>query len=284
MGARPSFVMQYEAWSNNRTLDANFAAVRAQGVNEYMVTWEPWQPVPAGAGQAAQAAVQPAYSNAAIADGGHDAYVRAFARSVKNSGLRVVYIRYAHEMNGNWYPWSDDAEGYKQAWRHIVDVFRQEGANNARFVYSTNPNMFQTDAAWAAGFWNYWPGADVVDYVGSTAINLFGGTDCFRAPCGVNTRNYTPSLLGTRMKAANIMTGKPMFITEFNTVAAGRVKWLQSFHDWAMRQDWVAGVTLSQSPSRAQAQSGTTGDLSWQVASDPESKPVMASIIRDLTS
>ena len=40
-------------------------------------------------GQAAQYAVQPQWSNASIASGAHDAYIKMFANSVKKSGIKA---------------------------------------------------------------------------------------------------------------------------------------------------------------------------------------------------
>src|SRR4029077_20381674 len=89
IGAMPTLDMEFEAWSRQRTLDDRFAAARTQGVTAYMVTWEPWDTVPANLGRGAQYAAQPAYSNAAIAAGVWDAYIRSFARSIRDSGLTV---------------------------------------------------------------------------------------------------------------------------------------------------------------------------------------------------
>ena len=41
-----------------------------------------------------------------------------------------LVIRLDHEMNGNWYPWSEDQAynspgEYVAMWRHVVDRFRQ---------------------------------------------------------------------------------------------------------------------------------------------------------------
>ena len=64
-----------------------------------------------------------------------------FARSL--AGFHgTVDLRYAHEMNGTWYPWSHDPIGYRRAWRHVVRVFRAAGAANVRFVWSPNPSLY----------------------------------------------------------------------------------------------------------------------------------------------
>ena len=60
----------------------------------------------------AQQRPQPGYRNADIAAGAQDPYIRRMAGNLgKFPG--TVYLRYAHEMNGFWYPWSHDARGVR---------------------------------------------------------------------------------------------------------------------------------------------------------------------------
>src|SRR6185312_9598845 len=76
IGATPTLDMEFQAWSRPDTIANRLATARSQGATAYMVTWEPWDPVPAALGREAQYAVQPAYSNPAIAAGAWDDYIR----------------------------------------------------------------------------------------------------------------------------------------------------------------------------------------------------------------
>ena len=177
VGARPTMVMEFEAFSRRRTIDSHFAEALRQGLSSFMVTWEPWVTVKASLGKETQYRPQPEYSNEAIAAGTWDAYVRDFARSVAGAKLRT-YIRFAHEMNGDWYPWSRDPQQFVLAWRRIVDMFRAEGATNAKFVYSVNPSLWQDNrTVFQPSVMRYWPGHAYVDYVGSTMISFGGRKD-----------------------------------------------------------------------------------------------------------
>jgi len=184
----------------------SFTEAKGDGYSSYMITWEPWKPVPAKLGIVAQGAFQPSYSNVAIANGEQDTYITRFAQSVADSGIDTVYIRYAHEVNGTWYPWSRDGKAFVKAWQRIVTIFRSVGATNAKFVYSTNPNLYQDDVLWAERFWKYWPGDDYVDYVGSTMIN-FGSAPCMQIPCSGATKGYSVELFQQRITMANRLTG-----------------------------------------------------------------------------
>ena len=273
VGARPSMVMEFEAWSRNRTLDEHFAEAERQGITHFMVTWEPWKTVSAAKGKRAQYTVQPEFTNAAVAAGKKDDYIRAFARSVAASKL-TVYLRYAHEMNGDWYPWSRDPANFILAWRRIVNIFREVGADNARFVFSINPSVFEPAAGWEANLRRYWPGDGYVDFVGSTMIS-FGGR-----------KDYTVGEFVARFERVRRIFGKPLIITEMNTAAEGRVKWLAELRTWldTSGAPWVDGVILSQAESRGAAQLGKkVGNLSWDVTSDSETQPVIRGMIEDLS-
>jgi len=66
-----------------------------------------------------------------IANGAHDSYLTSYAEAVASWGEKL-YIRFAHEMNGDWYPWSKGSYGntaadYVTAWRHIHAIFATRG-------------------------------------------------------------------------------------------------------------------------------------------------------------
>ncbi|MGH3679512.1 MAG: glycoside hydrolase family 26 protein [Natronosporangium sp.] len=272
VGAAPTMVMEFEQWHRNRTIDDHFAQARRQGLDSFMVAWEPWRPVPPSLGKAAQYADQPEYGNAAIAAGRLDGYIRDFARSVAASGL-AVYIRYAHEMNGDWYPWSRDPDSYVLAWRRVVDIFRAAGATNATFVFSLNASIWVDDTSWREVAEQYWPGDGYVDLVGATMIS-FGGR-----------KDYTVAEFAARLELMREVFGKDVMVTELNTAAQGRVRWLTDLRTWlAVDAPWVTGVVLAQAESRGQIQLGEqVGDLSWNVMTDPETQPVIRGLIDDLT-
>jgi PA14 domain/Glycosyl hydrolase family 26/CARDB len=111
-----------------------------------------------------------------IASGVYDANIIARAQFVKAFGSTIL-LRFAHEMNGNWYPWSGSSNGgatsgpanYIAAWRHVHDLFVAQGATNVAWVWCVN----QGDVPGAA--WNHWtnyyPGDSYVDWVGIDAYN-----------------------------------------------------------------------------------------------------------------
>ena len=275
VGAKPTMVMEFEAWERNRGLDTHFRAARDQGMKSYSITWEPWASVDAAEGTAVEAAIQPKFSNQTIAAGQADDYIRMFATSVKNSEL-TVYVRYAHEMNGNWYPWYHDPAVYVQAWKHIVEVFRSVGANNAKFVFAPTPNLYEPgDEGWMSHIQEYWPGPDYVDYVGTTMINMG------------NKKAYEMKEFIPRLTLLHKTFQKDVVLAEVNSAADERVKFFTDLRTWLAtpEADWISAVILSQLPSRGQVNLGSSvGDLSWQVTNDPEAKPVIQALVKDITA
>ena len=103
-----------------------------------------------------------------IVAGRHDAYIAAWARGVRGAA-GVVYVRIFPEMNGDWTPWSGDPATLRAAWRHVVDLFRREGATNVRWVFT--PNVTDEPRTAANAMELYYPGHDYVDVLGLDGYN-----------------------------------------------------------------------------------------------------------------
>jgi len=73
-----------------------------------------------------------------INNGVYDCIFRDYASAAAAVDSPVL-LRIFHEFNGHWYPWtveqSDESE-FISAWNRVYDIFRQQGADNALFVYS----------------------------------------------------------------------------------------------------------------------------------------------------
>nr|MBA3901099.1 hypothetical protein [Bacteroidota bacterium] len=86
-----------------------------------------------------------------------------------------VLIRILHEFNGDWYPWCISQNEnqpwlYIEAYKRIVNFFKDHDVNNAKFVWC--PNSMSIPQA----SWNYimdaYPGDDYVDFV---ALDIYNG-------------------------------------------------------------------------------------------------------------
>lgn len=133
-------VATWTVWSQwGKPSTAAFPSETAEGIRQRgavpMIWWEPISPDDWS---------DPTYTrNLTIADGTHDAYIREFADAAKAYGGTVL-LRFAHQPNSNYLPWGWDYRStddntittFKQMWRHVVRVFRAEGAWNVKFLWS----------------------------------------------------------------------------------------------------------------------------------------------------
>ena len=112
-----------------------------------------------------------------IVAGKYDAYLTRFFTAAKNHPGRVV-IRFAHEMNGNGYPWSvsyTGAEGrcvnspaeYIAGWRYVVNFKRRMNAGNVFFSWC----ILSNDKGGVPAE-RYYPGND---YVQILAVDIYNG-------------------------------------------------------------------------------------------------------------
>jgi hypothetical protein len=135
---------------------------------------------------------------AKIADGGYDDYLRSYADSVRDFGSPVV-IGFGHEMNAPWYSWGYGHVSppvFVAAWRHIVTVFRDQGADNVTWLWTINADLPTTGPI---GAW--WPGASYVTWVGIDGY-YYQPSDTFA------------SVFGQTMVQVRGITSKPVLLSE----------------------------------------------------------------------
>ena len=173
-----------------------------------------------------------------ISRGVYDAYFQEFADTIKDF-KDPVFISINHEMNGTWYPYSQEYSGsgvtsadFIASWRHIVDIFRARGANNVAWVWS--PNVPDVGAAPAS---KYYPGDEYTDWVG---VSFYSG----------NTADALDPIY--KMYASR----KPIFITEWATAQEksryytnypGDAKWVsQFFHSLNTKYPRVKAISWFQ--------------------------------------
>jgi hypothetical protein len=137
-------------------------------------------------------------SVAAIAAGTYDEYLRAYAGRVRDFGHAIV-IGFGHEMNAPWYSWGygHTAPGtFVAAWRHVVTLFRGQGAQNVTWLWT-----LQADEPGTGPVQDWWPGAQYVTWV---------GIDGYYVPrWDTFSRVFGPTIHQVRR-----ITGKPILLSE----------------------------------------------------------------------
>jgi beta-mannanase len=167
-----------------------------------IVAWEPWDH--SATGEARSRGAQPEYRLSRIAGGDFDDYIRSWADGIKALGYPVG-IRFAHEMNGFWYPWCEQSNGnrpgdYVKAYRHVHDLFRAAGAENVIWLWS--PNVTYPGAEPLEGLY---PGDDYVDWIGLSGYYGTEGVESYRSFNAIFTRTFDE---------LRTFTDRPIVITE----------------------------------------------------------------------
>jgi beta-mannanase len=225
VGVAPAIVMWYQDWATpgNSLFDpTKMNAVANRGAMP-MITWEPWD--------ASAGVNQPAYSLSTTISGAHDSFIHQWARGAA-AWRKPLYLRFAHEMNGNWYPWAASVNGntaaqYTAMWKHVRAIFRQEGASNVRWVWSPNV-MYDGSTPFA----QVYPGDDAVDWVGLDGYN-FGTSQSW------SQWTAFADLFGSSYGALVQMTKRPMLIGETASSELGGDKGA-----------WITQGLLSDVPNR----------------------------------
>jgi hypothetical protein len=183
---------------------------------------------------------EPGFSLSKVIHGDFDAYIRAFALGAKQWG-HPFFLRFNWEMNGNWFPWSETANGNQPgqsaaAWRHVHDIFAQVGATNATWVWC--PNVPTTNAN--TDLHELYPGAGYVNWTCLDGYN-WGAA---HGPTGWNTFDQLFSAPYKQI-TATIAPTKPMLIGEVGSTENGGSKatWITDmFHSLANSYPQIRGV------------------------------------------
>lgn len=195
-----------------------------------MLTWES-RPI----GAKNDVVEEPDYSLPTIIAGDFDAYLTRYAQDIVATGLPLA-IRLDHEMNGVWYPWSEQtASGgsingnqrgdYVRMWQHVHDIFQAAGANDlVIWVWAPNridnlaPSLQSVDT-----LRGLYPGDDYVDWVGMSGYQRPPYPDDFE-PTFTNTFGRTldrlrqvsdKRILLAEVGASEIGGTKPQWVTSF---------------------------------------------------------------------
>jgi len=167
-----------------------------------IITWEP---------QKVGDRIPDNYPLSDIASGKFDSYLIRSATTAKAVGGKFV-MRFAHEMNGYWYPWgqpkandprsyatkTNTPAAYVAAYQHIHDLFQEQGVRNVYWMWS--PNLIDSTPNIALS--SLYPGDSYVDVVGLSGY-LHGADQTY-------TTKYGPTI-----KVLNLVAPeKPIIIAE----------------------------------------------------------------------
>jgi hypothetical protein len=254
-----SLVLWYQQWGTTggkqNFQQAWMDNVRNHGSIPY-VTWEPWIE---GAGSH-----QPEYSLTNIINGNFDAYITQWAQASKTWD-HPYFLRFAHEMNADWYPWDENVNGntsgqYVKAWIHVHNIFAQNGVTNVTWVWCPNVQTNSTSLS------NFYPGDAYVDWTCSDGYNW--GT----AQPHTSWESFD-EIFGKTYKEISSLSSKPMMIGETASAEQGGNK-----------ADWIT-TTFTTLPTRFPNIKAITWfdinkETDWRTESSTSSQNAFAYVIK----
>ncbi|MCF7916368.1 MAG: hypothetical protein K9L61_01160 [Candidatus Omnitrophica bacterium] len=225
-GKKPYLVMVFIDWGNFIPEEV-YRSIFAAGSVPF-ITWEPWQ-----------AETKEGIDFDQILNGEYDKYIINFIKNI-NKFKKLVFLRFAHEASGNWYPWAGKKMGAVKliaVQRYIKDLADKQGPNQIKWVFSVNWQDIPSDED--NFFMNYYPGKDYVDYFGIDGYN-WGDTqewshwmefgEIFKEPYQIITSE----------------TNKPIIISEFGSAQSGgnKAKWIKDAFKDMKKMKRVKGFVL----------------------------------------
>ena len=248
VGKAPTIVNYFASFADNLDV-TSMTALAGQG-RLPMVTWTPSD---------AHNVTDNAYPLSSIAAGTYDAYLIKQAKALATVPGKVV-LRFAHEMNGNWYSWGRGVNGntdaaYVAAFRHVHDVLTAAGATNVIWVWAPGATDPATDVS------GLWPGAAYVDWVG-LSVYFQTPTETFAHlmnPVIANINSFAPST--------------PIFVAETSVLpGTGRPAQITDLMQGLIHLPRLVGITWFEEPGRT---------YDYRVVGDP---PALAALSAALTS
>ncbi|OOC55497.1 MULTISPECIES: glycoside hydrolase family 26 protein [Nocardiopsis] len=187
----------------------------------------------------------PPVSYRSIIDGEFDRSLRSQAGTIAELGV-PYFVTFDHEADANKrYNRRGTPEEFVQAWRHIVDLYREEGADNAIWVWNVT--------GWKGNFERLpklWPGNDYVDWLSWEAYNMTG---CDIHPHWTEVYSFEEALrpayewIQTEGPEHGIDPDKPVMIGEMGTTHIGAREtreWYSEIPDVLRRYERVRAVKV----------------------------------------
>lgn len=196
------FAMFDESWAKTRT----YADIADRNGSILLVTW-----------------MANGYNLDDILNGDADETIANFASGVKSWG-KEIWLRPFHEANGDWYDWGIGKAGAGNtsakciaAWKHVVQIFRDQSVPNVKWVWTTNA----TNSGTGTSLMGHYPGDDWVDYNSIDGYN-WGDSQSWSSWLSFQ-EVFSPAYTALAKRP------KPIFIAEFSSTENGgdKAAWIR---------------------------------------------------------
>ncbi|MEO7838905.1 MAG: glycosyl hydrolase [Anaerolineales bacterium] len=168
---------------------------------------------------------EPVFTLQNILDGKFDADLHAWCANARSFGTSIL-AEYGTEANSDSFAWSgisngagntndygdpiqpDGPERFKDAYRHIIQICRDEGARNITWVFHIGNESFP-DEDWNR-MENYYPGNKWIDWIGVSTYGTYG-------PQSSYVNDFSAGMDDIHKHILKLAPHKPIIIAEFAT-------------------------------------------------------------------
>jgi len=250
------------------------------------ITWEYW------------GTRDPAYEERPldlILDGEYDDHLQQWGERLRDFD-KPIFLRWGHEMNGDWYPWAginngggqldgfgdptlpDGPERFVTTYRYIHDAISAAGADNVLWVWCPNApfdNMAQNYGSTTGG-WNeaanYYPGDEYVGWLCFDGYNW--GTSSYGQTFNSSWTSFDQIFGSSYAELQAINPGKPIIIGEYASTEDGgdKAAWITDAYR-VMQEDYPQ--------IRAVIWFHINKETDWRINSSPESQTAFSNAIVD---
>lgn len=162
-----------------------------------------------------------------IINGQFDDDLRTWAKDARDFGSPLI-VEYGTEVNGEWFSWNgiwngagtldgygdpaeyDGPERFRDAYRHIIQIARDEGASNITWVFHVNGDDIPDEE------WNrleqYYPGDEWIDWLG---VSVYGAGD----PMDDEWPQLRDGMDAVYPRLAALSPDKPIVLLEFGVTS-----------------------------------------------------------------
>lgn len=242
----------------------------------WFITWEYW------------GTPDPAYAERPldlILEGAYDEHLQEWGERL-HEFEKPIFLRWGHEMNGDWYPWAganngkgtldgfgdatlpDGPERYVAAYRYIHDAISAAGADNVLWVWCPNApfsssanNYGSTTGGWNEAV-NYYPGDEYVDWLCFDGYNW--GTSGYGQTFNSSWTSFDDIYADSYAQLQTINPGKPIIIGEYASTEDGgdKAAWiLDAYEKMETEYPQIRGVIWFH----------ISKETDWRINSSPES-------------
>ncbi|MBN1669230.1 MAG: hypothetical protein JW862_19200 [Anaerolineales bacterium] len=219
----------------------------------------------------------------AITDGVYDDSLADWATRLAAFD-KPIFLRWGHEMNGDWYPWGganngggtldgygdpqqpDGPERFVAAYRYIHDLFAEHQADQVLWVWCPNAPFATMDTSYGSTGWNraenYYPGDEYVDWLCFDGYNW--GTSAFGQQFNSRWQRFDQIFGESYVRLQALSPDKPILIGEFASTEDGgdKAAWVTDTFE-RLEQDYPQ--------IRAIVWFHINKETDWRMDSSPES-------------